>query len=147
MSKTKSRLGAAFAAALLVAHCLPAVAQEKDELWEITVKMEMTGMPMSMPAQTSRKCVAKGASDENFAPSQQGECKTVESKRTGNKYAFKMLCDGKNRMTGIGEITFGEGTYDGRMRMTGTMEGQPMNMSQTYSGKRVGRCTVPPKGK
>jgi hypothetical protein len=26
--------------------------------------------------------------------------------------------------------------------MTGTMEGQPVDMTQTYSGKRVGACTA-----
>ena len=147
MSKTVSRLGVAVSAAALVAFCLPAVAQEKDELWEITMKMEMPGMPMQMPAQMSRVCVAKGANDENFVPRQQGECKTVDSKRSGNKYTFKMVCDGKNKMTGIGEIAFSDGAYDGRMQMTGTMEGQPMNMNQTYTGKRVGSCTLPPKAK
>ena len=130
----------------LAAFCLPAAAQDKDELWDITMKMEMPGMPMAMPAQTSRRCVAKGAKDDSFVP-KQGECKTVDSNRAGNKYTFKMVCDGKNKMTGVGEITYGEGIYDGKMQMTGTVEGQPMNMTQTYSGKRVGNCTAPPVGK
>jgi Protein of unknown function (DUF3617) len=147
MSNNASRLGVAFSAAVLVAWCLPSIAQEKDELWETTMKMEMPGMPMQMPAQTSRTCVAKGANDETFVPKRQGECRTVDSKRTGSKYTFKMVCDGKNRMTGDGEITFGNGTYDGRMQMTGTMEGQPVNMIQTYTGKRVGNCTAQPTPK
>jgi len=33
------------------------------------------------------------------------------------------------------------------MQMTGTMEGQPMNMNQTYTGKRVGSCTAPANAK
>ena len=147
MSKYVSRLGIAISAAALVAICLPAAAQEKDELWEITMKMEMPGMPMAMPPQVSKVCVAKGANDENYLPKQQGDCRNVESKRIGNKYTFKMICDGKNKMTANGEITFSDGAYDGRMQMTGTMEGQPMNMNQTYSGKRVGSCTAPPKAK
>lgn len=141
------RVSAVVSALVLFAYCLPAMAQEKDELWETTMKMEMPGMPMQMPAQTSRTCVVKGANDERVVPRQQGECKTVDSKRTGNKYTFKMVCDGKNKMTGDGEITFGNGTYDGRMQMTGTMEGQPVNMIQTYTGKRVGNCTLPPATK
>jgi hypothetical protein len=146
MPLSLSRLSVVLCAATLAAFCLPAVAQEKDELWDITMKMEMPGMPMAMPARTSRVCVAKGANEDSFVP-QQGECRNVESKRTGNKYTFKTVCDGKNKMTSTGEITFGDGTYDGRMQMTGTMEGQPMNMAQTYSGKRVGSCTAPPKGR
>jgi len=146
MTMSVSRLCLALASALLAAFCLPAAAQEKDELWDITMKMEMAGMPMSMPARTSRVCVEKGAKDESYVP-QQSDCRNVESKRTGNKYTFKTVCDGKNKMTSTGEITFGDGTYEGRMKMTGMMEGQPMDMTQTYSGKRVGTCTAPPKPK
>jgi len=147
MSRFVSRLGVVVSAAALAAFCLPAAAQGTDEQWEITMKMEMPGMPMAMPPQVSKVCVAKGANDENFVPRQQGECKTVDSKRVGSRYTFKMVCDGKNKMTANGEITFRDGAYDGRMEMVGMMEGQPMNMNQTYAGKRVGTCTAPPKPK
>jgi hypothetical protein len=136
-----TRLCACTCAVVLAALCPPAGAQEKDELWETTVKMEIAGMPMSMPAQTGRACVEKGAKEDRYVP-QQGECKTVESSRSGNKYILKIVCEGKNRMTGTGEITFTDGAYTGRMKMTGTMEGQPVDMTQTYSGKRVGACTA-----
>jgi len=147
MSGFMSRLGVVVSTVALAAYCLPAAAQGTDELWEITMKMEMPGMPMAIPPQVSKVCVAKGANDENFVPKQQGECKSVDSKRVGNKYTFRMVCDGKNKMTANGEITFKDGAYDGRMEMAGMMEGQPMNMNQTYAGKRVGTCTAPPKAK
>ena len=147
MSGFMSRLGVVVSTVALAALCLPAAAQGTDELWEITMKMEMPGMPMAMPPQVSKVCVAKGASDENFVPKQQGECKTVDAKRFGNKYTYKMVCDGKNKMTANGEITFKDGAYDGRMDMAGTMEGQAMNMNLTYTGRRVGTCTAPPKAK
>ncbi len=146
-STTLRFLSTVLGAAALATFCLPAAAQEKDELWEINLQMEMVGMPFKMPPQTSKQCVAKGAGDEGYMPSQQGECRTVDSKRTGNKVTFKSICEGKNKMTGIGEVTFGDGTYSGKTQMTGTVDGQPMNMTQTYSAKRVGNCTAPPKGK
>ena len=49
----------ALAAVIVVAASLPATAQGKDEQWEITSKMEMPGMPMAMPAQVNRICVAQ----------------------------------------------------------------------------------------
>ena len=137
----------ALGAAVLAMFCLPALAQEKDELWEVNMQMEMVGMPFKMPPQSSKQCVAKGAGDEGYMPSQQGECRTVDSKRTGNKVTFKSVCEGKNKMTGVGEVTFGDGTYSGKTQMTGTVDGQPMNMTQTYTAKRVGNCTAPTKGK
>ena len=133
--------------AMLATCCLPAAAQEKDELWEINLQMEMVGMPFKMPPQISKQCVAKGAGDESYMPRQQGECRMVDSKRVGNKVTFKSVCEGKDNMTGTGEVTFGDGTYSGKTQMTGTMQGQPMSMTQTYSAKRVGSCTAPPKAK
>jgi hypothetical protein len=134
------------AAPLIVALTLPldGEAQGKDDLFEVTTKMEMPGMPMAMPAQTSRVCTPKNAKDEDKIPRREN-CKVVESNRAGNKLTYKMGCTGKDAMNVAGEITYGTDSYDGKMLMTGTMDGQPMNMTQTFSGKRVGDCTAPPK--
>jgi len=142
MTNILPRVGAVVSAAVFFTYCLPAIAQEKDELWETTMKMEMPGMPMQMPAQTSRTCVVKGANDESFVPKRQGECKTVDSKRTGSKYTFKMVCDGKNKMTIVGEMTYSADKYDGKHKMSGTMDGTPMEVTQIFSGKRVGDCAA-----
>ena len=121
-----------------------ALGQGKDDLWEVTTKMEMPGMPMAMPAQTNRFCIAKGGKDEDYVPKREN-CKMLESKRTGNKVTYKMACTGKEAMTVAGETTFGTNAYDGRMAMSGKADGQSFEMSQTYSGKRVGDCTSPTK--
>ena len=113
----------------------------QEGLWEITSKMEMPGMPMAMPAQTHRLCVAKGGKDEDYIPKRDG-CRMQDSKRVGNKVTYKMVCTGKDTMTVAGETTFGGNSYDGRMVMSGKMDGQQMEMTQTYSGKRVGDCTA-----
>src|SRR5664279_6088299 len=128
----------AMVAGLFMLLALPASGQGKDELWDITMKMEMPGM--AMPARTQRMCLEKSAGDDSYVPKQEN-CRTVESKRSGNKLIYKMVCEGKNAMTINGEMTFVEGGYDGRMHMTGKADGQAMDMTQTYSGKRVGNCT------
>jgi hypothetical protein len=118
-----------------------AFAQGKDDLWEVTSKMEMPGMPMAMPAQTQRVCIGKGGKDDDYIPRREN-CRVQESKRVGNKVAYKMVCTGKDAMTITGETTLGANSYDGRMVMSGKMEGQQVDMTQTYSGKRVGDCTA-----
>ena len=118
-----------------------ALAQGKDDLWDVTVKMEMPGMPMAMPAQTYRSCVAKNGNDDAYVP-KQDNCKVVESKRVGNKQTFKTICTGKDPMEMTGEITYGSGIYDGRTKMKGRMEGEAVEMTQTFSGKRIGDCTA-----
>jgi hypothetical protein len=117
----------------------PALAQGADDLWEISSKMEMPGMPMSMPAQMIKVCAAKSAKDDEFIP-KQGDCKVVDSKRTGNKLAYKMTCSTPEPSTVEGETHFGSGAYDGKMRMTMTSSNHSMQM--TYSGKRIGSCTA-----
>jgi len=65
----------------------------------------------------------------------------TESSRSGNRFSFKMACKNANSdYTGSGEITYSAKGYDGRMRMAGKMEGQPMDMTMTYAGTRAGRC-------
>jgi len=120
----------------------PASAQGKDDLWEVSTKMEMPGMPMAMPAQTNRVCLGKNRKDEDFVP-RQGDCHMVESKRVGNKFTYKMECAGNDPTTIDGAITFGNNVYDGQMRMT--MKKTRDTMDMTLSGKRVGDCVAATK--
>ncbi len=87
----------ALLAAVLVAGgtSTTALAQGKDDLWEITTKMEMPGMPMAMPAQTQRLCIAKSGKDDDYIPKREG-CRVQDSKRVGNKVSYKMVCTGKD---------------------------------------------------
>ena len=128
-------IGLAFA---LVASSL-ASAQGKDDLWEVSTKMEMPGMPMAMPAQTNRVCLGKNRKDEEFVP-KHGDCRMVDSKRVGNKFTYKMECAGNDPTTIDGAITFGNNVYDGQMRMT--MKKTRDTMDMTLTGKRVGDCVA-----
>ena len=132
-------IGAVAVTALLA--CAPARAQGKDDLWELTLKMEMPGMPMAMPAQVHRVCVAKNHKDEDLIP-RRDNCRVLESKRSGNKLAYSMKCTGDEAMDVSGEMTYGASSYEGRMRMMTTSGGQPMEMGQTFAGRRVGDCTA-----
>jgi hypothetical protein len=117
----------------------PAVAQGKDDLWEVSSKMEMPGMPMAMPAQINRFCSTRNGKDEDFVP-KQGDCRMLESKRTGNTFTYRMECSGGHPSTVNGTITFGSNAYDGKMHMV--MKGSNDAMDMTFSGKRVGDCSA-----
>ena len=126
------QLAALLAAATIAQH---AYAQGKDELWEMTNKMEMEGMPMAMPAQTGKVCVEAGKSEAAVSPGD-SDCRTSGVKRSGNKTSFRMECTKPEKMTGTGEITR---TQD-RMSGTISLKGDDMNMKQTFSGRRIGNC-------
>jgi hypothetical protein len=112
-------------------------AQGSDDLWEINTKMEMQGM--SMPGQSVKICVGKNAKDDEFIP-RQGDCKIVDSKRTGNKYTYKMACAGAEPTTVDGEVVWGTGAYEGKMKVTMTKTKESMHMS--YTGQRISSCVA-----
>lgn len=132
---------ASAAAAAMLALPAPGIAQGSDQLWEVTVQMEMPGMPMAMPPQVRRVCLAQNHKDEDLIPTQ-GNCRVLESRRVGNRMTYAIACTGEHAMNATGEITFAADRYDGRMRMTMSQGGQPMEMTQTYAGRRVGGCTA-----
>ncbi len=140
--RSTARVCAGTVLAFALAASLPASAQGKDDLWEISSKMEMPGMPMSMPAQTNRVCIGKNRKDEHFVP-RQGDCRMAESKRVGNQFTYKMDCSGNEPTTVDGVITFGNNAYDGQMRMT--MKQTKDTMDMTFTGKRVGDCAATTK--
>jgi len=137
--RSTPRVCAGIVLAFAFAASPPASAQGNDDLWEVTTKMEMPGMPMAMPAQTNRFCIGKNRKDEEFVP-KQGDCRMVESKRVGNKFTYKMDCSGKLAAIVDGAITFGDNTYNGRMHMAMKQTSDAMDM--TFTGKRVGDCAA-----
>lgn len=141
-SKQLSRAAIALFSMAALAAASPVAAQGKDDLWEVSSKMEMPGMPMAMPAQVNRVCVGKNRKDEDLIP-RQDNCRVVDSKRTGNRLTYKMECTGNEPSTIVGDLTFGNNAYDGQMRMTMTRTNDTMNMA--LAGRRVGDCTAPVK--
>jgi hypothetical protein len=135
-----ARVCAGIALAFAYAASAPALAQAKDDLWEVSTKMEMPGMPMAMPPQTNRFCLGKNRKDEDFVPKQGGDCRVLESKRVGNRFTYRMECSGNNPAVVEGAINFGNNAYDGQMRMA--MKGSNDAMNMTFSGRRVGDCTA-----
>lgn len=131
---------------LFVIACVPLVvpfasAQGSDDQYDVTVKMEMAGMPMQMPPISQRLCVRKGASDDDFVPRQEN-CRVSDTTRTGSRLTFKIACVGSNPMAGTGDFTFGANGYNGHIRMAGKMEGQDVKMTQAIDARRTGGCTA-----
>ena len=82
-----------FAFTAICCSAIPAFADGPDELWEITVKMEMAGMP-AMPAHTSNVCQRKGSVDptKTGAKDKDNDCQVTDKKQSGNKTSWKMVC-------------------------------------------------------
>ncbi len=133
---------AAVAAALLLTAALPALAEkpappapvgkEPGELWENTV--EMSGMGMAMPPQTSRACHPKGPWTEPPGADESQKCEMLDVKSSPGKMSWSMRCQGSPPVTGTGEITFdGQDAFKGTMTMK-TAQGE---MLMKLSGRNL----------
>lgn len=108
--------------------------------WEITSQTEMPGMPEGMGETTVTVCMAKGAEkDPKQLIKQAGDCKVTELKTVGAKTTWKMSCDNDGEvMTGKGEVTHKSSSFQGVTKLTGTADGQPINITAKYQGKKLG---------
>jgi len=108
-------------------------------LWEITMRMEMPGMPMTMPPMTTTQCI-RDATTESAIP-EQPNCEVLNRSASGNTVRWSVRCkEGNATMTGTGEMTLRGATYDGVTQMTMREGGQETQMTQRFSGRRVGAC-------
>ncbi|MGA7964732.1 MAG: DUF3617 family protein [Gammaproteobacteria bacterium] len=116
-------------------------------LWETTVQMHMTGMPMQPPAQTTRRCVTLVKLKKfNMVPKNKGSdnmnCKVTKSDFSRHVITYTVKCTGKDgSMNMNGESTLdSRNAYHGTINMDGVMEGHPMQMTGTLESKRIGDC-------
>lgn len=138
-----SKMKKLFAVCLAFVACMFSVAAiaATGEYWEITTKMDMPGMPFAMPATTQKICIGKGNEKDprQSAKNKDRDCEMTDVKFSGNKTSWKMRCNNNGEvMTGVGEQTTTANSYQGTLHLSGKSDGESMNMTQTYSGKRVG---------
>jgi uncharacterized protein DUF3617 len=106
-------------------------------LWEITSRMEMGGM--SMPPTSVQQCI-RDANPESAVP-QMPNCVVTSRSASGNTVRWSMRCQqGGMNMTGNGEMTIQGTTSEGALQMTLDESGQRQQMTQRYTGRRVGDC-------
>ena len=143
------------AAVLALSAAVLAQGPRRDGKWEVTTQMEMAGMPAGrgMPAMTATQCITKEQADDpqkmTPQPPQRGgaqsDCKVSDYKMVGNKASWTMKCTTPQAVDGTGEMTYGDGTYEGTMTMNMTMarggQSMPMQMTMKMNGKRLGDCT------
>ena len=115
-------------------------------LWEISVQMQMSGMPYAMPPRTVQQCVTqqmldrnKGVPDPQTRPGSQ--CKLDGVQHSGGTTKWAMTCSGETPMHGEGSMTYDSASaYHGEMHLVMDMHGRQTEMTQTMQGKRIGDC-------
>ena len=130
------------AAAALTLWALPtfAASPQKPGNWQVSMEMDAPDMPMKMPPMTFSHCVTQEDVDnpDRAVPKgkQNSNCKVSDFKTEGKTISWTVKCEGKDPVTGNGEITFDGDSYTGWSKMH--MQGQDMTMK--WTGKRLGDC-------
>jgi hypothetical protein len=135
------------ATALLVSHAHGAAAPNmKDGLWEITMKMEMAGMPQAMPAQVMQRCITKKDLEDpakampgNSPPD--GRCKMTDHKMQGNTATWNIACE--DGTAGSGTATYGSTSYTSTNKITSKRGAEAHTMTMHNSGRYLGDCKKP----
>jgi hypothetical protein len=113
---------------------------QKPGKWQVTLEMDMPGMPMKMKPITSEVCVTEQDlvdPQKNVPNDPKSKCAVTDYKVKGNTVTWTVNCP-EQQMTGTGEMTYEGDTYTGHMKMT--VAGR--EMTQKYTGKWLGAaCT------
>lgn len=134
------------AAATLSGGAHAAAPNMKEGLWEITMKMDMPGMPAGMKPQVVQQCFTKKDLEDprKTAPSggdpKDNRCQMTDYKVQGNTATWAMACKGEDAMTGSGTATYSGTSYSGTNKMTMKRSGQAQTMTMHYSGRHLGEC-------
>jgi hypothetical protein len=122
----------------VLAATTPPPAKEVGDLWEVTTRMTIEGMPEAIPAQTQSVCTPKTWTEPPGMEAGEG-CQTLEFRNTPTASSWKVRCPGPPATAGEGEITrTGPDAYKGTLRFV-SEEGR---MTMSISGRRTGACDL-----
>ena len=105
--------------------------------------MTMTSPMFPQPrVETVTECVDKTEfSVDDLMPADQSECKITESSVDGGTLSWKMKCQMQGGSgEGGGTFVSNGDTGSGEMYMNIKMQGQSIDMKNTWKGKRIGPC-------
>ncbi len=125
----------------------PVVAQNpiREGRWDVTMHLLMPNMPTPIPPMKTVQCITKkqledpGSALPGTSPNQKNQnndCRVSDYKAVDKKVTWKMVCTGRQSMSGDGEIVVDGDTYTGIMKMTS----EKGEMTMKYSAKRLGDC-------
>lgn len=128
------RLRGILAVALCCTTLAAAAEPDSGDRYRVTMTMKMAGM--SMPGTTTEVCTARAQPVSEQSIPKDKDCDVQNFRVEGAKASYRIVCTGKNAMTGDGEMETLPSGFRGSMKAQA--EGQQIAMN--YEGKRIGGC-------
>jgi hypothetical protein len=108
----------------------------KEGMWEVTIRMEVPGMPVQMSPQTYTQCLTKREALPQRRESDQN-CKIVKQDIKGDTVSWVVECKtSEGTAVSDGRLTYKGDTFEGVIQMT---QGS-MKATQRLSGRWIGKC-------
>jgi hypothetical protein len=141
MNRPNRRTRFVMLAALAIPFAAAAAPNMEDGDWEVTMKMEMPGMPFAMPPVKHHQCMTK----KDLVPDmsqKDSSCVVKEQKIAGDTVSWRMQCNDKNgTIDGEGKITYAGKSYTGVMQAKMTdKRGEANIIKYQFTGKHMGPC-------
>jgi hypothetical protein len=136
--------GTILAVLLVAATPLFAAPAMQEGKWEISVKMDMPGMPFPMPPMVTTHCYSKEDVKDTTktlpsSSKKKDDCEVKDMKVNGNKVTWKMQC--KDGTKGHGEAEYKKSSYTSVLTLeTKDKKNGTSTVVQHISAKRVGDC-------
>lgn len=127
------------------AACLRMKAPYRSGLWEITSVSSNSLMPQAITAKVKRCITERDAQNacglNQLSGGRNRNCHITDMQVNDGSANWAMICDSPAFTgQGSGHSTFTADNYQGTFDMRASMQGTPMQMSTTFSGKRLGNC-------
>ena len=125
--------------------CSQVKAPYRAGLWEITSVSNNSMMPQPVTAKIKR-CVTERDTQNacglnQLAGGRNRDCQIKDMRISGNTATWTMHCNNPQFIAdGTGQSTFSADAYQGKFSMSATTQGTHMQMSTTFTGKRLGNC-------
>jgi hypothetical protein len=134
---------APLAAVIVLGSITPGLAADAaapGDMWEVTSRMSMEGVPMALPAQKVKVCSPKVWTEPPGGADERRKCTNSDFKLDGAKATWKVSCAGPPAMKGDGEITReSEDAWSGTIKFSS----EDGAMTVKLGGSRLGDCEKP----
>jgi hypothetical protein len=114
--------------------------------WEFSVKTDLQDMPPSQHPLKLKKCLSEkdAANPLQFLPLAPGAtpetCSVKEQKQSGAKLHYVLECPGMPNVTTTGDVSITAGNISGNAVTHLESVTYKKQLTQQYSGKRIGKC-------
>ena len=131
-----------FIAIIALITSAASAADIREGLYEISVRAELAGQPMTQAPMVMRQCVTQQSVQDLMSQmGGAGGCKVSNFQQSGNQARWNLACTGQIEVSGTGETQMDGDQFTGRMDLSVQMGGdQSVPMVQSFTAKRVGEC-------